>query len=318
MSGPGKSGPREFTVFRSGEWIAQSQASIALNDLGFVQGATITDLVRTFQGTPYLALEHARRFLGTGKQSGILPESQLSWGPLDETALVAIIETIVARNLPLVPAGTELAIVLLATPGIAEHYLPRGSSLAFSGPTVIVHCFPIQKERYASWFQQGAALRLVDARQVPVDCYPSRWKTRSRLQWWLADRQARQKEPGALALLQNQKGEILETALAHLILVSQGTLWSPPSKEVLQGISLTKLKSLAEQAGLNWQERAILPKDLFEADEVLLTGTMFCLAGVSRFEGRERRWPGPTLTRLQELWWSEIGQNLSHWFVKNP
>lgn len=300
-------------VYRNGQWIPQSQASIAINDFGFLQGATITDLVRTIQGKAYLAKDHILRFLETGNETGILP-----MGTISPEALFEVIENLISRNLPIAPVASELAIVMIATPGIAEHYLQNSGSPQQSGPTLLVHSFPINRARYAHWFEAGARLSLVRPRQVPEDCYSPHWKVRSRLQWWLADQEARAKSPGSIPLLQNPKGEVLETALAHMVAVKKATIFCPPAESVLKGVSLNKLRSIAEIHGIPFQEKPLTPEDLWEADEVLLTGTMFCLAGVSQLENRAIPWPGPILKGLQDFWWSEIGQNLSNWFIKKP
>lgn len=300
----------EPAVFRNGSWIPQSQAGIALNDLGFVQGVTVTDLVRTIGGKPYLSREHASRFCETLDQLGIPRHTQAS-----VETLTKWIEEIVAKNLPLYPAGTELAVVLLGTPGPLDHYLPSGSA---SGPTLILHTFPISRPRYAGWFEKGAALRLARTVQVPPECFSPNLKVRSRLHWWLAEKEVRNQDPGALALLCNQKGEILETALAHVVAVIQGELVAPPAEAVLTGVSLQALAKIAAAEGLAFQRRSLFSRDLRQASEILLTGTMFCLAGVSHFEGETVPWPGPILERLQKRWWREIGQNLSSWFLSSP
>lgn len=299
-------------VYRNGDWIPQSQAFIALNDFGFLQGATVTDLVRTIQGKAYLAMDHIIRFLETGEETGILPR-----GTISADGLFEVIENLISRNLPLAPSASELAVVMIATPGLAEHYL-QNPSPQHTGPTLLVHSFPINRARYAPWFEAGARLTLVKSCQVPEDCYSPHWKVRSRLQWWLADQEARAKSPGSIALLRNQKGEVLETALAHILVVKNATLFSPPAGSILKGVTLNKVKSLAQTLGIPFQERSLTPEDLWEADEVLLTGTMVCLAGVSQLETRSIPWPGPMGKRLQDFWWNEIGHNLSNWFIKKP
>ncbi len=52
----------ESLALLNGTLLTQSQAALALNDAGFVFGATVTDLCRTFRQQPYRWAEHLARF----------------------------------------------------------------------------------------------------------------------------------------------------------------------------------------------------------------------------------------------------------------
>ena len=51
-----------------------------------------------------------------------------------------------------------------------------------------------------------------------------------------------------------------------------------------------------------------------EADEILLAGTIFGVAGVCSLDGNKMQWPGPVYQKLIELWENDVGVNLSQWF----
>ena len=63
-------------AWKNGVWLPLAQAGPSLADAGWVQGATITDLLRTHGGRPFLLEEHLERFFSTCLQVGITPR----WG----------------------------------------------------------------------------------------------------------------------------------------------------------------------------------------------------------------------------------------------
>ncbi len=297
-------------VYHHPHWIPVKQAHISLHDAGFVQGSTITDMIRTFQGKPFLMEEHIDRFIMNCFRAEIPPPTGITPQTLGEIVLEAI-----ERNRPVWGPKSELAVVLLATPGPVGFYLGEPGGFGDGNPTLIVHTFPVPKARYASWFESGARLRLVATRQVPMESVPVGLKTRSRLHWWLAEREAKALEPGSLALIQNIQGQITETAAANVLLVKENTCKSPPRSSILPGITHAHIHLMLLQMGINWVEGPVYPDEVACADEVMLTGTLFGVAGVSSFEGKKLPWPGPLYKKLLKMWENEVGVNLSNWFL---
>ncbi len=297
-------------VFQNQRWIPSSQAHLALNDAGFIQGATITDMIRTFLGQPFLLDEHIGRFFLNCQRAGI----SLPKGTTPQT-LREIAQEAITRNLTSFGSNQELAVVLLATPGPVGFYLGDPGGFGEGEPTLIVHTFPVPQSRYAKWFESGAKLCLVETRQIPTACVPVGLKTRSRMHWWLAERQARERETGSVALLQNMEGQITETASANVLLLKGDTCKSPPISSILPGVNLCHVRQRVVQLGLKWEEGPVFPHEVFHADEVLLTGTLFGVAGASSFEGKELPWPGPLYKKLLKMWENEVGVNLSNWFL---
>ena len=54
-------------------------------------------------------------------------------------------------------------------------------------------------------------------------------------------------------------------------------------------------------------EQDLTLDDVRTADEAMLFGTAFCVAGVSWVEGKTLAWPGPLTSRLQEAWSGRVG-----------
>lgn len=292
----------EPLAFLNGRFIPQAQASLALNDAGFVFGATVTDLCRTFRQRPYRWPEHLARF----RRSCASADVQV---PLEDAAITQKAEELVAHNAGLLDANGDLALVLFATPGPIGHYLGQ-ASLAGEQPTFGMHTFPLPFARYRPWIEHGIALATPSVRAIPAICVDPHIKQRSRMHWWLAEQEVRRTHPGAQALLLDLDGNVTETASANFLLVRDGTLISPPRNSILDGVSLGVVRELAARLGIPMAHRPISLEECHAADEALLTCTTYCIAGVRQINERARAWPGPMLRLLLAAWNAEVGLDI--------
>ncbi|HZY86804.1 MAG TPA: aminotransferase class IV [Gemmataceae bacterium] len=282
----------EPLAYLNGRFLPQGEARLALNDAGFVFGATVTDLVRTFAHRPFHLADHLRRF----RQSCALAHIPQ---PRSDDDLTAIAERLVTHNAALLRPGQDLALVLFATPGPLGHYLGDPND---GPPTLGLHTFPLPFARYARLFREGARLVVPATRHVPATSIDPRVKQRSRLHWWLAEQEARQVEPGASALLLDADGYVTETAFANLLVVRGGAVQTPARAGVLGGVSLQVVEELCEKLGVPFAERPLRLDDCRAADEAMLSCTSFCLAGVSRLQSTPLAFPGPIFERLLRAW----------------
>src|SRR5581483_11644341 len=290
-------------VFYNDAFLPQSEARLSLHDAGLVLGATVTDLCRTFAGRLYRWQDHLDRFCNSCRHAQVFPALALE-------AITARAEELVAHNVKLLPAGQDLCLVLLATPGPIGYYLGEAGGAGDGPATFIMHTFPLPAARYRKLLTDGAALVVPNVRQVPAQCIDPRAKQRSRLHWWLADREARGIEPGAMALLQDLDGNLCETAAANFLLVHKRQVVSPPQHTILPGVSLGVLQELCGTLGISFCEKPLRLCDCFAAEEALLTSTPYCLAPVSRIQGHQLPCPGPTFRRLRDAWNDAVGLDI--------
>jgi branched-subunit amino acid aminotransferase/4-amino-4-deoxychorismate lyase len=169
-----------------------------------------------------------------------------------------------------------------------------------------MHTFPLPLKRFAPWYREGARL-VTPAARAPTQSVDPRIKQRSRMHWWLAQHQVHAIDAGASALLLDEEGYLTETAAANFLLVRGGVVYSPPRAAVLGGISLAVTEELCRANGLAFEERPLTREDCPAAEEALLTGTSFCLAGVSRINDIPVPWPGPVYRQLQQAWNQLVG-----------
>ena len=151
----------------------------------------------------------------------------------------------------------------------------------------MLHTYPLPFRFWAAKYRAGQVLRTTSIQQVPPACWPPSLKCRSRMHYYLADREAAVAEPGSRAVLLDQAGFVTEASTANLIVyTAAGGLLTPPRTHVLRGISLAEIADLAERLHIPLSERELRPADLAAADEVLLTSTPLCLLPVTRYDGR--------------------------------
>jgi branched-subunit amino acid aminotransferase/4-amino-4-deoxychorismate lyase len=297
-------------AYLNDRFLPQNEARLSLHDAGFVMGVTVTDLCRTFGRRPFRLTDHLARFRASCKAAEV-PQ------PRSEAELSALVEELVARNASLLLPAVELAIVLFATPGPIGYYLGEAGGPGDGSATFGIHTFALPFARYRRLFTEGARLVIPSTRQVAPQAVDPHIKQRSRIHWWLADRAARRIDGSASALLLDQDGFATETAAANLLVVRGGRVVTPPRRSVLDGISLRVTEELCQELEIPFEEQALTPDECRNADEAMLTGTSFCLAGVSSIDGVQLRWPGSLFERLLSVWNGRVGLDLRRQILSN-
>lgn len=280
---------KDWLAVAQGRWVPHAEASVPLSDAGFVLGATVTEQLRTFGGKLFLLEAHLARLRRSAEAVGLAEE--IAWEDLADQA-----RRLTAHNYRTLPAGEELGLAVLVTPG---HYA------AFETPAspvhLYLHTYRLPVERWSGLYRTGAKLRIAPHRQVPAECWPPHVKCRSRMHYHLADRWAAAQEPGARAILLQLDGMVAETATANLLVVRRlydstppaaadapvyAELWTPPRSTILPGISLDHTLQLAGDLGLRIREAPLPPEALAGADEVWLTSTPSAILPVASIDGR--------------------------------
>lgn len=283
-------------------FVARQSLSLPVGDAGFVLGATVTEQLRTFRGRLFMADAHRERLRESLQIVGIDPVR-----PLAE--VFAASAEVAARNHAVGPADDDLGLVIFVTPGDqpSQHRGMGGT------PRTVIHTFPLAFRLWADAYEHGVPLRSVSVKQVPDACWPVQAKVRSRLHYFLADREAHAAEPGARAVVCHLDGRVSETSTANIAIVRDGTILTPPAADALAGVSLRCAESLAESLGLPWKTRSLTEADLAAADEILLTSTPNCILPATRFNGRAigTGRPGTIYQLLLAAWSSLVGLDIA-------
>lgn len=280
--------------FHSGLWSPIPQVSLALDDWGLVQGATLVERLRTVGGVPLDVDAHLQRLRESAHTLGI------HWPSYLDSDLV---EQCVVRNRA-THAAEDFAVVILLTPGRASQ-APAGQL-----PTVILHTVDLHWAALAHWYRQGQSLLTATNRNVPGDCWSTHLKTRSRLHYYLADQQAASSSaPYAGAAMLSLAGHLTESSVANLLVIDQASLISPPIDSVLHGLSLRRTLRLAQQLDIAVRFEEI-PLDFARRSEgILLTGSSGCLWPASHLDDVAFPQPlaGGIFQLLRDAWTEELG-----------
>jgi len=290
-------------VYLDGHFVSPEDARIPLDDLGFMLGATVTEQLRTFGGKLFHVDEHLSRF---GRSLAIVGlEDAINW-----QALAVAAHQLTSANHALLDPADDLTLTIFVTPGIA----PAVASGRPTRPRVCMHTHPLTFAQWAEKYTAGEQLVVTDIQQVSSACWPPALKCRSRMHYYLADREARQRQPAARALLCDDSGHILEATTANVLLYTKGSGISVPlAARVLPGISLAMVQRLAHQCGIAWREHDLTAADVAAADEVMLSSTPFCLLPVAALhdqpigDGR----PGELFHSLLSQWSAEVGTDIA-------
>jgi branched-chain amino acid aminotransferase len=85
----------------------------------------------------------------------------------------------------------------------------------------------------------------------------------------------------------NQRGHIAEAAVANVFALRGEQLATPPASDgCLEGINRGAVMELASKLGLSVKEQSIGRADLFQAEEVFLTGSGAGIVAVRSLDGR--------------------------------
>jgi branched-subunit amino acid aminotransferase/4-amino-4-deoxychorismate lyase len=292
-------------AYRNGDWIPAENLRIGVDDIGFLLGATVTERLRTFRGQVFRLDDHLARMRHSLEIVG-----------LDADRIVAelsrVIPEFIDRNRDQIPADDDWTITAFATPGVSA-----ATSLTAppeNMPTVCVHGRPLPFEQWAARYESGVSVVISDVRQVPGNCWPSELKCRSRMHFYLADRRAALRQPGARAILLDQDGFIGEATTANIIAYRENEgLVSPPADHILFGVSLGVITELAATLRIPFVTRPLTPNELRSAHEAMLASTSICVQPIAACDGRPigGGQPGPIYRRLLSAWSDLVGVDVA-------
>lgn len=290
--------------------IPAAELTIPAYDAGFVLGATISEQLRTFGGRPFKVQEHLERLFRGLEIAAIAID-------VGKRQLTQYAEELAAANHALLDPADDLGLSIFVTPGpyatLAPPHVPRR-------PTIGMSTFPLPFHLWADKYDRGERLAVSRIRQVAEESWPREMKCRSRMHYYLAEQELRDRGLAARPLLLDERGFVNETPTANLVAFADvgphGELWMPRREKVLFGISLQTALDLAGRA---LQIRGFGSGDLSperlvgDYREVWLTSTPFCALPITHVddapvgEGR----PGPGFKKLLDAWSADVGVDIA-------
>ena len=260
-------------------------------------GISVVEKLRTMGGQLYRTQQHLVR-LRRSLEIAYFDASPL----INEVA--SAIDEFTQRNGALMAPGDDWSVGVVITPG---------SSLEAENPTVCVYGHPIPFQHWASQFQHGLDAVIVGVRELPANVWPTELKCRSRMHYYLADREARSKQPDARAILRDQDGYICQGSTANVVAYfADRGLVTPKRSKVLPGVTQEVLYELATSLDIPHSEADMTPAEFAAAEELYFVSTSICLLPVVRLDGNAvgSGSPGPMFKQLISAWSELVGVDI--------
>ena len=137
-------------------------------------------------------------------------------------------------------------------------------------------------------------------------------KCRSRINFFLAEREAQLVDPDAIALMLDINGYVTESTGSNFLIVERGRLVSPPRDLILWGISRQTVIEIATRMEIPFEERLFGVYDVMNANEAFTTTTPYAMCPVVKINGMPigNGKPGPMFKRLIDAWSQLVGVDI--------
>lgn len=251
--------------FVNGRFSPLRDAAVPVEDRGFQFGDGVYEVIRTYRGVPFQVEAHLRRLERSAAALALtFPVSVSNW-----RAYIA--EGLRIADYP----ECKIYIQLTRGPAPRDHGFPHQVS-----PTVVMTIRELRPLEDA-WYASGVrAITLKDLRWGRCDI-----KSLNLLPNVLAKQQAR--EAGGFEALFIRRGRVTEGAASNIFLVSRETISTPGEGAfLLSGVTRKLVIELARGKGLTVNERSVRAPELFQADELFITGTTIGVMAITELDGR--------------------------------
>ena len=253
-------------VYLNGRFLPLEQANIAVLDRGFLFGDGVYEVVPVYGKHLFRLTQHLRRLDRSLAAIGIQnPHSDAQWSDL-LTQLIS--ET----------PGDELTVYLQITRGAGEnrdHAIPEGLS-----PTVFAMASTTRPPPEEQRSQGVRCIISDDIRWSRCDI-----KAITLLPAVLLRQQAAEANAQEVLLLRD--GQLTEGSVTSVFAIIDDILVTPPDSHLLlPGVTRDLVLELAENAGFTISQRAIPAVELFQAQELWITGSTKEVLAVVDVDGR--------------------------------
>ncbi len=292
----------EPLVWLNGQFVPEAEAGFSVFDCGVTGGRLVFETSRTFGGRPFRLKDHLDRLINSIQLAGI--SSRLNAAALTS----ATMETIEA-NRARFGRSEDLTITHNVSGGVPANLaglvgIPAGANMS-------IHLWPLRNWRpeRAGWYDSGVRAVITERPDSPAAILDPAIKHRNRLAFHLAEIAAQERDEEAWALLADAEGRVTEGTTANFMLVSDGTLLSPPTEVALAGITRQVIVELARDRGIQFEERHVGRHDVYRAEEAFFCASTFVIMPVIQVDGRPlgEAAPGPVTRLLMKAFSDLVG-----------
>ena len=254
-----------------GQLCCQRDASISVMDHGLLYGDGVFEGLRFYGGRIFKLEEHLERLIDSAR-------AILLFIPMQRDELEIALDCAIAES-----GQQDGYIRLIVTRGEGPLGIDPASC---SEPRVIIIVDELSMVN-PDVLRSGASLIISSIRRLQSDQIDPRIKSLNYLNQTLARLEANSAGADEAIMLNNQ-GRVAEGTVDNVFIIKKGALYTPPLSEgSLEGITRRVIISIAHGLGIDMNETALTPFDLYTADECFLTGTGAELIPVKTIAGRE-------------------------------
>jgi branched-chain amino acid aminotransferase len=272
---------RDGVIWYDGVLVPWREAKIHVLTHALHYASCVFEGERVYNGTVFKLTEHSERLT---RSAGLLG-FQIPWSAaeIDEATRQVVKESGLANAYvrPLAWRGSEM--------------------MGVSAQQSRIH-LAIAVWEWPSYFtpeSKMAGIRLIWApwRRPAPDTAPTASKAAGLYMICTLSKHAAEQQGCQDALMLDWRGQLAEATGANLFLVMDGKLHTPTPDCFLDGITRRTVIDLAAKRGIEVIERAILPEELVNAQEVFLTGTAAEVTPVGQI-GEHKFTPGRVCQQL--------------------
>ena len=257
-------------AYVDGKYVPKEQASISIYDHGFLYGDGVYEAIRAYDGIIFKLREHIDRLFESAKSIKIEM-------PFSKDDLRGLVVEVLRKNQL---RNSYIRIVVSrgrGRMGVDPRNCPK--------PTIVIMAEP--REPLFGENVRGISAIVSSLRRTPSWSLDPRIKTLNYLNNIMAKIEAI--ESGVEeAIMLNEQGYVAETSTENIFIVKNGIVSTPhPSQGVLRGITRDTVLGIARELGYTLEERAITVHELYNADEVFVTGTAAEVVPIVKITGRK-------------------------------
>lgn len=300
----------ERITYMNGDFIPESEAKVHFRDRSFKYGDGVFDMTRTFGHKIFKIEEHVERLYKSLNYLDIDIE-------LSQKEMIDISLNVLEKNLHLINKTEDYWVGQRISRGVdkvgGEQWDLDG------GATIIVECAPLPLKPRASLYETGIKVWTPSTRRTPFQSMSPRAKTHNYINLILGDNEVKRIDKNAWAILLDIDGNLTEGMGSNIFTVSNGTIYTPKTQNVLGGISRETVIELANKAGLKLIEKDIEVYEAINSDEMFLTSTSLCICPVTYFNGKKigASTFGPLTNKLIDLYKDLVSFDFVNQYLRN-
>jgi len=289
----------ECISYLDGKWVPNSEMKIDVFDRGLLQGDTVFDVARSYNGKVFKLERHVDRLARSIKYMRMSPN-------LTADEIGVIMEEGVRKNEAVRKVEGDFNIWAFVTRG-------HGAWAWAAGPgTVGVRFYPVDFKRWHPYFTAGAHGVITKTRSYSPSSVEPKVKHYSRGNFAMAEIEANDVVPGGWPILLDQEGNLAEGTVNSIWMVTNGVLRTPGDSNILQSVSRSVVFDLARQLNIPVSEEALQPYDLYTADEAFVS---FTGPGILPMTNADKRVigngkPGRVTQQLLAAWSELVGLDI--------